>query len=67
MRGSKSRIRWLRWFYVVTAPIYPFLQRAFGRFVTSTDRLAAAMLQLAISGSEKKILNTRELNALAEE
>jgi hypothetical protein len=31
--------------------------------VTSRDLPAAAMLQLAVKGSEKKILNTGELNA----
>ena len=65
MRGVKSRLRSLRWLYALTAPLYPFLQKRFGRFVTSTDVLAAAMLQLAISGSARKILNTAELNALA--
>ncbi len=65
MRGAASRERWLRWLYVLTKPIYPFLQRRFGRLVTSTDLLAAAMLQLAVAGSVKKTLNTRDLNALA--
>jgi uncharacterized protein YbjT (DUF2867 family) len=67
MRGATSRMRSVRWMYALTTPIYPFLQKRFGRFVTSTDRLAAAMLQLAIAGSPKKTLNTRELNALAVE
>jgi hypothetical protein len=40
--------------YALTAPVYPFLQKTLGRWVTSTDLLAAAMLQLAIAGSEKK-------------
>ena len=65
MRGVTSRIRSVRWMYALTAPIYPVLQKMFGRWVTSTDRLAAAMLQSAIAGSEKKVLNTGELNALA--
>ena len=65
MRGVMSRIRSVRWMYAVTASIYPVLQKMFGRWVTSTDLLAAAMLQLAIAGSEKKALNTGELNALA--
>jgi hypothetical protein len=47
------------------AATYPFLQRAFGHWVTSTDLLAAAMLELAMVGSEKKTLNTAELNVLA--
>ena len=67
MRGATSRIQSVRWMYALTALIYPFLQKRFGRFVTSTDRLAAAMLQLAIAGSPKKTLNTRELNAVAVE
>ena len=64
MRGATSGERWTRWLYALTAPVYPFLQKRFGRFVTSTDLLAAAMLQLAVAGSAKKTLNTRELNAL---
>ena len=67
MRGVTSRMRSVRLMYTLTEPIYPFLQKWFSRFVTSTDRLAAAMLQLAIAGSPKKTLNTRELNAVAEE
>jgi hypothetical protein len=67
MRGATSRMRSVRWMYALTALIYPFLQKRFGRFVTSTDRLAAAMLQLAITCSPKKTLNTRELNAVAVE
>ena len=67
MRGSTSHMRSVRWMYALTALIYPFLQKRFGRFVTSTDRLAAAMLQLAITCSPKKTLNTRELNAVAVE
>jgi hypothetical protein len=65
MRGVKSRLRSLRWLYALTAPVYPFLQKTLGRWVTSTDLLAAAMLQLAIAGSEKKALNTAELNKVA--
>jgi uncharacterized protein YbjT (DUF2867 family) len=65
MRGTVSRLRSLRWLYALTATLYPFLQKSFGRWITSTDLLAAAMLQLAIAGSVKKTLNTAELNAVA--
>ena len=66
MRGVTSRMRSVRLMYALTAPIYPFLQKRFSRFVTSTDRLGAAMLRLALAGNQKKTLNTRELNAVAE-
>jgi uncharacterized protein YbjT (DUF2867 family) len=65
MRGTVSRLRSLRWLYALTAPLYPLLQKRFDRWITSTDLLAAAMLQLAIAGSGKKTLNTAELNAVA--
>jgi len=65
MRGVTSRMRSVRWMYASTAPVFPFLQKTFGRWVTSTDLLAAAMLQLAVAGSAKKTVNTAELNALA--
>jgi uncharacterized protein YbjT (DUF2867 family) len=64
MRGATSRLRFIRWMYALTRPAYPLLQKAFSRWVTSTDLLASAMLQLVVTGSEKKILNTGELNAL---
>jgi uncharacterized protein YbjT (DUF2867 family) len=64
MRGATSRTWSLRWLYGLSAPLYPFLQKWLGRYVTSTDLLGAAMLQLATAGSAKKTLNTSELNAL---
>jgi uncharacterized protein YbjT (DUF2867 family) len=65
MRGVKSRQRVVRWSYSLTAPLYPLLQRRFGRYVTSTDLLAEAMLRLAVKGNQKKILHTGDLNAVA--
>jgi uncharacterized protein YbjT (DUF2867 family) len=65
MRGVTSRMRSVRWMYALTGPVFPFLQKTFNRWVTSTDLLAAAMLQLATEGSAKKTLNTAELNVLA--
>lgn len=66
MRGAASRMAWMRRTYALMAPIYPLLQKMLRRFVTSTDLLAAAMLQLATAGSEQKILNTGDLNAVAD-
>ena len=65
MRGVRSRQRVLRWLYALTAPLYPALQKWFGRFVTSTDLIAEAMLRLAVKGNPKKILHTGDLNSVA--
>src|SRR5262249_53157050 len=53
MRGVTSRVPSIRWMYALTTPIYPFLQKTFSRWVTSTDLLAAAMLRLATERSAK--------------
>jgi uncharacterized protein YbjT (DUF2867 family) len=67
MRGVTSRMRSLRCMYALTAPLFPLLRKTFGRWITSTDLLAAAMLQLAVTGNEKKVLSTGEINALADQ
>ena len=41
MRGATSRMPSLRWIYALTAPLYQFVQKMFGRWVTSTDGRAA--------------------------
>jgi uncharacterized protein YbjT (DUF2867 family) len=66
MRGATSRMGSIRWMYALTTPVFPFFQKMFSRWMTSTDLLASAMLELAITGSKQKILNTGELNALTE-
>jgi len=45
---------------------YPLLQKAFDRWVASTDILATGMLQLAVVGTART-LNTDELNAIAKQ
>ena len=34
MRGATSRMRSVRWLYALTAPVYPFLQKTFGRWIS---------------------------------
>ena len=65
MRGAVSREKWARRFYSVTAPFYPVIRALFGKFATDTDRLAEAMLELALTGNPEKTLNTAALNAIA--
>ena len=55
----------MRRLYALTEAIYPLLQRNFPRWVTSTDLLAQAMLQLAQTGSTDKALDTAAINRIA--
>lgn len=59
----QPRVRWMRWFYRVMYPLYPLLQR-FPTAVTSSERLALAMLRLAEHPQPLKIIESREINRL---
>jgi uncharacterized protein YbjT (DUF2867 family) len=65
MRSVMSRTRSISWMYALTAPVFPFLQKTFRRWVTSTDLLARRCCNSRPWGAQKKTLNTAELNALA--
>jgi len=61
LRGIRSRTRMYNLGYAVIRPIIPLLQR-FPGFITDTDTVARAMIRVAVSGYEKKILETRDIN-----
>jgi len=65
MRGITSRTRAYRVFYALFAPLYPVLSRLFPGYVTTTERVGRAMIQVAISGSEKQVLENADINTLA--
>jgi uncharacterized protein YbjT (DUF2867 family) len=64
MHGIRSRTRLYRVLYrVVGAPLYPLLKRLAS--VTTTERVGRAMLAVARQGAPKRVLETRDINALA--
>jgi uncharacterized protein YbjT (DUF2867 family) len=62
--GTRSKTRLYRLVYAVTGPAYPLLRRLFPRYVTTTDRLGCAMLEIAKHGAAKHVLETADINAL---
>jgi uncharacterized protein YbjT (DUF2867 family) len=66
MHGITSRTRLYRVAYGIGAPLYPLLKRLAPGMVTTTERLARAMLHAAEHGAPKPILETRDINALAD-
>jgi uncharacterized protein YbjT (DUF2867 family) len=65
LHGVRSRTGWYRAMYVVTRPLYPLLLRLAPRVTTSSERLGRAMIQLALTGSPKRVLESADINALA--
>lgn len=62
--GEVSRTPAYRIAIGLMRPFFPLL-RCFPAFATTTERLARAMLEVARHGHPKRILESREINALA--
>lgn len=64
MHGGRSKTWWYQAVYAVTAPIFPLLQRAFPRHMTTTVNIGRAMIEVADRGYEKQVLENPDINAL---
>lgn len=61
--GIVSKTKLYRAFYAVTGPIFPLLKR-FPKYVTTTEQLGRAMLEVARRGAPKRVLESVEINGL---
>jgi hypothetical protein len=52
--------------YVMTGWVIPVLIRVFPKYVTTTERMGRAMIEVAKHGAPKKVLETRDINDLAQ-
>lgn len=62
--GARSRTRWYRVFYGITSPLMPLLLKTFPQYVTNTEQLGRAMLDVAKRGSAKRVLGSADINAV---
>jgi uncharacterized protein YbjT (DUF2867 family) len=65
LHGVRSRTGWYRAVYVVSRPLFPLLVRLAPRIATSSDRVGHAMIQLALHGAPKRVLESTDINDLA--
>lgn len=63
LHGIISKTKLYRAFYAVTGPIFPLLKR-FPKYVTTTEQLGRAMLEVARRGAPKPILESADINSL---
>jgi uncharacterized protein YbjT (DUF2867 family) len=62
LHGIQSKTSSYRILYTLMSPVLPLLRRVFPRYITSTEALARAMIQVAQSGYSKGILETADIN-----
>ena len=65
MPGTVSKTFLYRAVYAVVNPLYPLLRRLFPKQVTSASELGRAMIAVADTGADTRVLGPREINALA--
>ena len=66
MKGIKSKTGWYQALYNIFSPLYPVLRKVFPAFVTNTTTLGQAMINVTVSGYEKKHLENSDINAVGE-
>jgi len=66
MHGIRSRTGWYRALYLASRPLYPLMFRFAPRSATSTERMGRAMIQLALTGASKRVLDGADINDLAD-
>ncbi|HEY6078371.1 MAG TPA: hypothetical protein VIW29_06185 [Polyangiaceae bacterium] len=64
--GVVSKTRWYRALYAFVGPVYPMLKRLFPNQVTTTEELGVAMLRLIKGGFGNRVLENRDIVALAD-
>jgi uncharacterized protein YbjT (DUF2867 family) len=64
-RGARSKTRLYRVVYALLGPLYPVLKRLAPAHVTTAGNVGRAMIAAAAGGSGGRILENRDINALA--
>lgn len=65
MHGIKSKTKLYRAIYFVSAPLYPLWNAIVPGFVTTTEKVAKAMLVAAKKGASNPVVENRDINQLA--
>lgn len=64
LRGIRSKTRWVQAVYDVVGALYPLLRRVVPGSVTTTENIGRAMIEVAVNGYSKPILDPSAMNQL---
>src|SRR5580698_3003266 len=62
LHGIRSKTKLYQTFYDVLNPVLPFLKSTFPQYITTTEQLGRAMLQVARNGYPQPILESKDIN-----
>lgn len=66
LHGIRTKTRWYGAMYAVMAPLYPLWKLLFPKYVTTTECVGRAMLEVARQGAAKRVLETSDINRACE-
>jgi uncharacterized protein YbjT (DUF2867 family) len=64
LHGIRTKTKWYGAMYTVMAPLYPIWKRLLPKYVTTTECVGRAMLNLARRGAPKRLLENQDINGL---
>lgn len=64
LHGIRSKTSWYQAFYTVLGPLYPLLRRL-PRYVTTTEALGRALIEVAVNGYSRPVLESVDINRVA--
>jgi uncharacterized protein YbjT (DUF2867 family) len=62
--GARTKTAWYGAFYAVVRPFYPLLKTLFPNYVTTTECVGRAMLNVAKRGFPNPVLENRDINVM---
>ena len=66
VKGVRSKTSWYQAIYSVLGPLYPVWRTLAPALVTTTEKVGRAMIQVARDGFPEPILETRDINSIAD-
>jgi hypothetical protein len=67
LHGATPKTKWLRSVYAVIGPLYPVLKALIPKYVTTTECVGRAMINVARRGAPHRVLESRDINAACRE
>jgi uncharacterized protein YbjT (DUF2867 family) len=64
LHGIRTKTKWYGALYAVMGPLYPMWKRLLPNYVTTTECLGRAMLNVARHGAPKRFLENQDINGL---
>ena len=64
LHGVRSKTAWVNAIYVVTAPLWSYLNRVAPKYVTTSEQIGRAMIKVARDGYPKPVLESEDINRL---